>query len=76
MNIEKGLQHLLVLLFALGLFVAGSLILWVNKTVLSTHILIGIGACYVTSMLLAIPADFKAAVAFAVPYLPWGKKDK
>lgn len=68
--IVSGFKHVLVLLFALALFVAGSAILYANMHALTIPLLITIAAFYGVSLLLAIPTDFKQVIVFVMPYLP------
>jgi hypothetical protein len=69
-RIVSGLRHFLVLLFAIALFAAGAAILIANMKALTIPLLVAIGVLFGLSLLLAIPADFKEAIVFVVPYLP------
>lgn len=69
-RVVSFIQHFIALLFAIALFAAGSLILYINVKALTTPLMIAVGSCYAMSLAIAVPTNFKMAIAFIAPYLP------
>jgi hypothetical protein len=64
--VQRGAAHFVAILFALLLMFVGAYIVVVNVKTLTPTLLISAGVCIALAMLLAIPAQAKDAIGFAV----------
>ncbi|HEY9466487.1 MAG TPA: hypothetical protein VIR54_25500 [Vicinamibacterales bacterium] len=64
------MRHVAAIVAALTLVAFAGVIVWYNRTALTAPLLIAAGSCLVLALALAIPSDFRAALASVAPYVP------
>jgi hypothetical protein len=63
-------KHALAFVAALILLLFAGIVVWSNRTALTMPLLVFAGACIAIAFALAIPSDFKQAIASVAPYIP------
>jgi len=69
------MKHVLALLCAVVAVTFAGIIVWSNRTALTTTHLAFAGGCLAIAFALAVPADFKCACATVAQYAPLAKRE-
>jgi hypothetical protein len=64
------MRHILAIIAALILLGFAGVVVWYNRTALTTPILCFVGGSIAIAFALAIPADFKQAASTVATYIP------
>ena len=67
---SSPLRHVLAFVVALVFLAIATLVVWSNRTALTTPLLSFAGGCIAAAFAIAAPADFRRAAHAIAPYLP------
>lgn len=68
------MKHVAAFILAAVLVAFAAVIVWSNRTALTTPLLAAAGGCLAFALALAVPADFKCACSTVAQYVPLVKK--